>query len=94
MKFESLTVTDNRAEILVKIKDILYDLKLIENTRQLDEQTGLLGRGIGLDSIEVLQLVTAIEEKFELIIDDDELVSDYFRTLGNLITFIEERYIT
>jgi len=80
---------ENRTEILVCIGDILRRLKLIDNTDQLDEHTGLLGRGVGLDSIEVLQLVAAIEEEFELTIDDDELVPDHFRSIGNLITFIE-----
>lgn len=32
--------------------------------RRLDESTGLLGQGIGLDSVEVLQLVGAVEEDF------------------------------
>jgi acyl carrier protein len=41
--------------------------------------------------VEVLQLVAAIEEEFELTIDDDELVPDHFRSMGNLITFIERR---
>jgi acyl carrier protein len=86
-----VTAGENRTEILVRIGDILRRLKLIDNTDHLDEHTGLLGRGVGLDSIEVLQLVAAIEEEFELTIDDDELVPDHFRFIGNLITFIECR---
>lgn len=82
---------ENRAKILARIGEILYRENLIDNTDRLDEHTGLLGRGIGLDSVEVLQLVAAIEEEFELTIDDDELVPDHFRSMGNLITFIERR---
>jgi len=33
----------------------------------------------------------AIEEEFEMTIDDDELVPDHFRSVGNLITFVVER---
>ncbi len=36
----------------------------------IDTNTGLLGHGIGLDSIEVLGLVAALEEEFDLTIDD------------------------
>jgi acyl carrier protein len=86
-----IAVGENRAEILVHIKEILGRLKLLTNTDQLDEQTGLLGRGVGLDSIEVLQLIVAIEEEFELTIDDDELAPEHFRSIGTLITFIEQR---
>ena len=85
-------MAEKRAEILVRIGEILHRVKLIDNTDQLDEQTGLFGRGIGLDSIEILQLVMGIEEEFELTIDDDELAPEHFRSIGNLITFIERRF--
>ena len=52
---------------------------------------GLLGQGIGLDSVEVLQLVSAIEERYELTIDDDDLHREHFATLGTVVDFIAER---
>ncbi|MBI3767473.1 MAG: acyl carrier protein [Deltaproteobacteria bacterium] len=57
----------------------------------LDTDTGLLGAGIGLDSFEVLQLVAALEERFGLTIDDDDLLPDHFRTVGTLLRFLEPR---
>jgi acyl carrier protein len=57
----------------------------------LDEATGLLGQGIGLDSVEVLQLVSAIEEAYGLTIDDDELQREHFATLGTVVSFVRER---
>jgi acyl carrier protein len=57
----------------------------------LDTDTGLLGAGIGLDSFEVLQLVAALEERFDLTIDDDDLLPDHFRTVGTLLHFLEPR---
>lgn len=59
------------------------------NGRQLDESTGLLGQGIGLDSVEVLQLVGAMEEDFGLTIDDESLQAEYFATLGAVVTFVQ-----
>ena len=81
-----------REEILARIREILNEgLKLAVNGDSLGEEVGLLGRGIGLDSIEVLQVVAATEEEFGLTIDDDELRPEYFFTLGSLVTFIQVR---
>lgn len=57
----------------------------------MDESTGLLGEGIGLDSVEILKLVCAIEEEFALTIDEGELTAVRFRTVGALAAFIEEK---
>lgn len=80
-----------RSEILNRIKILLKQLKITPNADQIDEQSELLGHGLGLDSVEILNLVTRIEEEFDLIIDDDELLPEYFRSVGTLITFIEEK---
>jgi len=78
---------------LSRIESILFDLELLEGKGRLNENTGLLGKGIGLDSIEIIQLVVALEEEFGLTIDDDDLLPDHFQTLGGLITFLEESYL-
>jgi acyl carrier protein len=57
----------------------------------LDEATGLFGHGIGLDSIEVLRLVAALEEEFHLEIDDADLQMEHFETVGALIGFVEAK---
>jgi acyl carrier protein len=56
-----------------------------------DESTGLLGRGIGLDSIEVMELVAAAEEMFGITVRDDELLPGEFETVGTFVSFIEAR---
>src|SRR3989442_7668265 len=56
--------------------------------RGIDEDTSLLGHGIGLDSIEVLGLVAALEDEFDLTIDDTELDVQYFATVGSILYLI------
>ncbi len=81
-----------REEILAFLRAILTErLKLASNADSLGEETGLLGQGIGLDSIEILQLVAAIEEEFGLTLDGNELKPDHFGTVGSLVTFVQER---
>ncbi len=81
-----------RAEILARLRALLAErLGLALAGDGLDEATGLLGQGIGLDSVEVLQLVSAIEEAYGLTIDDEELRREHFATLGTVVTFVAER---
>jgi len=55
----------------------------------IDDRTELIGRGIGMDSIDALRLAAAIEEEFQLTIDDD--LSIQMSTVGSLVAFIAGR---
>ena len=82
----------DRPAILTRVCALLTErLGLDANGGSRDETTGLLGQGIGLDSVEVLQLVSAIEEAWSLTIDDEDLQREHFATLGTVVTFIQER---
>lgn len=81
----------DRAAILDRLRRLLAERLGLTLDGPLDESTGLLGQGIGLDSVEVLQLVSAIEEAYALTIADEELQREHFVTLGAVVTFIAER---
>ncbi len=53
--------------------------------------TPLFGRGIGLDSIEALTLILGLEEAFDIEIEDSDLTSDLFSSLGDLIAYLRAR---
>ena len=79
----------DRADVTTRVTALLRrQLSDAVDGRQLDESTGLLGQGIGLDSVEVLQLVGAIEEDFGLTIDDEALEAEHFATIGTVVTFV------
>jgi acyl carrier protein len=69
-----------------KIKQLLIsELKVNPAAlAELDSSTPLLGRGIGLDSVETMALVLGLEEEFEISIQDDELTVDLFKNIGTL----------
>lgn len=81
----------NREDVVIAVATILRERLALPQGHVLDEDTGLLGSGVGLDSFEVLQLVAALEERFGLTIDDDDLQPDHFRTVGTLLRFLEAR---
>ena len=51
--------------------------------------TELLGSVPELDSMAVLELVYALEERFGIEVDGDEVTGEVFETLGSLATFVE-----
>jgi acyl carrier protein len=53
--------------------------------------TPLLGRGIGLDSMEALALVTALEAEFSFQADDADLTVALFATLGSLVDYVAQK---
>ena len=53
--------------------------------------TALLGAIPELDSMAVVSLLTAVEERFGIAIDDGDVDGDVFRNVGSLSDFVRER---
>ncbi len=78
-----------------KIKEILTTrLKLGMNSDQIGESTPLFGPdGLGLDSIDVLELVVGIKKEFGVEILDRETAEKIFTTVGAIAEYVEKRKI-
>ncbi len=81
-----------REEIRDRLRPLLEE-RLPEECRggAFAEDLGLLGRGIGLDSIEALEIVGRIEQEFGITVADHDLERRHFESVGRLVSFIEER---
>jgi acyl carrier protein len=53
-----------------------------------DASTPLLGRGIGLDSVETMALVVAMEEEFNISVPNSDLTVGLFDNIGTLVSYI------
>ena len=60
--------------------------------RSLQPTDKLLENGI-LDSLGVLDLVTYIEEAFNICVDDDDLSPENFKTIGCVAAFVRQKRI-
>jgi acyl carrier protein len=58
---------------------------------KMDAAAPLLGAVPELDSIAVVNLITALEEHFGIAVADDEIGASTFETLGSLTHFIERK---
>ncbi|WP_405242494.1 acyl carrier protein [Lentisalinibacter salinarum] len=53
--------------------------------------TPLLGSLAEFDSMAVMTVITSIEERFDVTVDDDELDAQVFETVGSLTRFVETK---
>ena len=78
--------------MLEDVKHVIGDsLRLGERTASLNADTQLLGNMPELDSMAVVALITALEDHFGFVVDDDEISADTFATVGTLVAFVEEK---
>lgn len=77
---------------LNEIKQILSDtLQLGDKINSYDKGTPLLGSIAEFDSMAVVSVITAIEDNFGIVVDDDEIDADTFETVGSLVDFVESK---
>jgi acyl carrier protein len=77
---------------LEEVKNILSDvLSLGERKNSLKEDSNLLGSLPELDSMAVVNVITAMEEHFDIAVDDDEISARTFETLGSLTRFVKQK---
>jgi acyl carrier protein len=82
MKLQSL---DDVIEVLVRT------LGIEERASSLDAETPLFGSMPELDSLAVVELAAALEDRFDIVIDDDDFTGEVFETVGSLGAFVDER---
>ncbi|WP_296951558.1 acyl carrier protein [uncultured Massilia sp.] len=71
------------------VKTTLIDvLNLGPAGQALDADSPLLGSLPELDSMAVVSLIGALEERFDIEIGDDDLSASTFETLGSLAAFV------
>jgi acyl carrier protein len=71
---------------------IIESLKLQDITpEQIDDETPLFGTGLGLDSIDALELVVMLEKHYGIVIKDIEVGRPAFKCVRTLAEFIQAK---
>ncbi len=63
-------------------------LELEDRTEKLTADTPLLGNLPELDSMAVVAVITELEQRFGIIVDDDDIDAEAFESLGSLLDFV------
>jgi len=76
--------------LLEEVKSVVGSvLQLGDRAKRLNESSALLGAIPELDSMAVVSVITALEERFDISVADDEIGAATFETLGSLTRFVE-----
>ncbi len=80
------------AELKQKIKEVLIEeLMLQEEPDEIADETPLFGEGLGLDSVDALQLVVALEKHFGLKVGDAEKAKAILQNVATIADAIEKQ---
>ena len=84
-------VPSSSEAILHKIKRILIDELLLPfKEKDLDDKKSLID-DYGLDSIQIMELIFALEMEFEISISEEGITREVFETLQSLTDFVEKK---
>ncbi|MCA1197369.1 acyl carrier protein [Sphingomonas sp. R647] len=87
---------DGYSEVEETVRGVLRDVLGIDAARAatFDEATPLFGALPELDSMAVAGVLTEIEDRLGIIIDDDEVDGDMLETFGALVRFAASKALT
>lgn len=77
---------DTRRKVLAALDEVL---SLKGRATRFNLDTPLLGAVPELDSMAVVALINALEERFGFVVEDDELDGATFATVGSLVAFVD-----
>ena len=80
-------------DLIEKIKQLIIQrLKLVDMTPEMIETDDpLFGEGLGLDSIDALELVLGLEKEFGVIIPDAEVGKKVFQSVRTMAQYVLEQ---
>ncbi|HJW09288.1 MAG TPA: phosphopantetheine-binding protein [Holophagaceae bacterium] len=75
-----------------RVKEMIIQRLKLEgmSPEQIDDQAPLFGEGLGLDSIDALELVLGIEQVFGVKIEDEAAGLQAFKSVDALTAYIAE----
>lgn len=81
-------------QLCVFLKRMIIETLKIEDItiEDIENDEPLFREGLGLDSIDALELVVAIEKMFNIIIEDEDVGRKAFASINALAKFIQDRY--
>jgi acyl carrier protein len=82
-----MTTTSESLKTDIK-QAIIRSLRLPMGVDQIGDQTPLFGEGLGLDSIDVLELVLELERSFGVTIGDEQTGMQVLRSVDTIAAFI------
>jgi acyl carrier protein len=78
--------------VISRVQQILGDtLQLGDRAAAMDAASPLLGALPEFDSLAVVNVIAALEEEFQITIEDDDISGQTFESLGSLSDFVTSK---
>ncbi len=86
-------MADDSGVVDATVRATLVDILGLDDARvaAFDEQTALFGALPELDSMAVATLLTELEDRLGITIDDDDVDVEMFESFGALVRFVESK---
>jgi acyl carrier protein len=82
---------ETTASTVDQVKSLIGEiLGIADRVDSMDESTSLFGSLPELDSMAVVELLAAIEERFGFDVDSADIVTDTLETVGTLAAYVEK----
>ena len=83
-------------QLAARVKELIISRLKIEGMRpeEIADDAPLFGEGLGLDSIDALELVLAIEQTFGVRIEDEEVGRHALGSVSALCAFLREKGVS
>jgi acyl carrier protein len=79
------------SELKQEIKEaIVRALRLPIEPDEIDDSAALFGEGLGLDSIDALELVLELERSFRVVVGDEQTGGRVLQSVDTIAAFVEE----
>lgn len=81
------------AEIREKLKVLLVDQLALDDVtpEEINDDDELFGEGLGLDSLDAVEIVVLLQRNFGLEVKDMEKNREVFRTISTLADYVYEK---
>ena len=82
----------NMEELVLELKEEIIKALYLEELKpeDIDNDAPLFGSGLGLDSIDALELIVLIEKKYGIKLKDPNKSKEVFKSINVMAKFIQE----
>jgi acyl carrier protein len=71
-------------------KYIIEELVLPDGKRVIDPDESLISTGV-IDSLAIMRLIAFVEERFDVLVEDEEVIPTNFETINTIRTLVENK---
>ena len=91
-KDEALALVARRTALLERVRKVLIERLMVARApEEIDPDAPLFGTGLGLDSVDAVELVVSLETEFGITLPEGSVGRRSMRTVGSLIDLVMTR---